>query len=78
MKIVFVLFIIQDGNMKSVQNLISGVQVYGDITRFSSMLFVCIDNKQTEIAKYLIGSGFKSDIWKEVGIYTCRLYEIYL
>lgn len=57
---------IKKGDLKSVKCLISGVQSYNtDLSRFSYLLFDCIDNKDTDIAKYLIGIGFKSEIWKE-------------
>lgn len=70
-------FLFQKGDLKSVKCLISGVQSYNtDLSRFSYLLFDCIDNKDTDIAKYLIGIGFKSEIWKEVYLQTYLLFTL--
>uniref|UniRef100_A0A8W8HLX3 Uncharacterized protein n=1 Tax=Magallana gigas TaxID=29159 RepID=A0A8W8HLX3_MAGGI len=50
---------------KAIQSLTSGLQAFGDVSRYSSTLFDCVDHKQTEIAKYLITNGFKTDIYKQ-------------
>lgn len=57
---------LQTGDMETVKSLIAGVQSFGDLSQYSSVLFDCIDNKQTDIAKFLIRNGFKTDVWKEV------------
>lgn len=56
---------IKTGDMETVKSLIAGVQSFGDLSQYSSVLFDCIDNKQTDIAKFLIRNGFKTDVWKE-------------
>lgn len=56
---------IQDGDVETVKSLTSGLQAFGDVSRYSSTLFDCVDHKQTEIAKYLITNGFKTDIYKQ-------------
>lgn len=57
---------LQTGDLETVKSLIAGVQSFGDLSTYSSVLFDCIDNKQTDIAKFLIRNGFKTDVWKEV------------
>ena len=56
---------IKTGDLETVKSLIAGVQSFGDLSTYSSVLFDCIDNKQTDIAKFLIRNGFKTDVWKE-------------
>ena len=56
---------IKRGDLETVKSLIAGVQSFGDLSTYSSVLFDCIDNKQTDIAKFLIRNGFKTDVWKE-------------
>ncbi|XP_062571871.1 uncharacterized protein LOC134233834 [Saccostrea cucullata] len=56
---------IQTGDFETVKSLMSGLQAFGDVTRYSSTLFDCVDNKQTDIAKFLITNGFKTDIYKQ-------------
>ncbi|KAK3096982.1 hypothetical protein FSP39_005355 [Pinctada imbricata] len=56
---------IQSGDIEMVKSLVSGLQAFGDGSRFSNALFECIDQKQIEIAKYLIMNGFKTDIYKQ-------------
>ena len=71
----FPCFPLQDGDFETVKSLMSGLQAFGDVSRYSATLFDCVDHKQTEIAKYLITNGFKTDIYKQVrlpAIKTCR------
>lgn len=56
---------IKGGDIETVKSLISGVQAFGDLSRFSFILFDCVDNKQIDIAKFLIRTGLKTDVWKE-------------
>lgn len=62
----FPCFLLQDGDFETVKSLMSGLQAFGDVSRYSATLFDCVDHKQTEIAKYLITNGFKTDIYKQV------------
>lgn len=56
---------IQKGDIETVKSLVLGLRGFGDVSRYSNKLFDCVDNKQTEIAKYLIVNGFKVDIYKQ-------------
>ncbi|ESO94574.1 hypothetical protein LOTGIDRAFT_232377 [Lottia gigantea] len=56
---------IQEGEFDAVQRLLSDALPHGDLTRYSSVLFDCIDNEQGDIAVFLIMSGFKTDIYKQ-------------
>lgn len=61
--------------METVKSLTSGLQAFGDVSRYSSTLFDCVDHKQTEIAKYLITNGFKTDIYKQVSLHNFTCYK---
>ena len=77
----FPCFPLQDGDFETVKSLMSGLQAFGDVSRYSATLFDCVDHKQTEIAKYLITNGFKTDIYKQVrpsAIKTCRQIKCFI
>ncbi|KAL3866690.1 hypothetical protein ACJMK2_043971 [Sinanodonta woodiana] len=56
---------IRKGDIETVKSLVSGLTSFGEMAKYSSVLFDCVDNRQLEIARFLITSGFKTDIWKQ-------------
>ncbi|KAK6180377.1 hypothetical protein SNE40_012545 [Patella caerulea] len=56
---------IQAGDFDVVQNLITEIKQHGDPSRYSNVLFDCIDNDKEDIAVFLLMSGFKMDVYKQ-------------
>lgn len=56
---------ISDGDLETVKSLVTGLKGFGDITRYSSALFDCLDSRSLEIAKYLIQNGFETEVYKQ-------------
>ena len=48
----------------------TGLKGFGDVTRYSSALFDCLDSRSLEIAKYLILNGFETEVYKQVRIFS--------
>ena len=51
----------------------TGLKGFGDVTRYSSALFDCLDSRSLEIAKYLILNGFETEVYKQVRGFFLRL-----
>ena len=57
---------IQKGDLGHVKQLIEGLKEKGDINRYTDVLFQCVDTGRQNIAVYLIRSGMRTDIYKQV------------
>ena len=56
----------QDGDLRQVQGLMAAVAKHAAASSHSEVLFDCVDQKQPDIAAYLIKCGYNPDIWKQV------------
>ncbi|XP_033750903.1 uncharacterized protein LOC117335091 [Pecten maximus] len=56
---------IQNEDLTKIQRLMRGLQVHGDITRHSSLLFSCIELGKESAAIQLIQEGLSTDIFKQ-------------
>lgn len=56
---------ISSGDLETVKSLVTGLKTYGDVSRYSSTLFDCLDNRAVDIAKFLILNGFQTDVYKQ-------------
>lgn len=56
---------IEGGDLETVKSLVMGLKSFGDVSRYSSTLFDCLDSRAVEIAKFLIMNGFQTDVYKQ-------------
>lgn len=56
---------ISNGDLETVKSLVQGLKGFGEVTRYSSALFDCLDSRSLEIAKYLILNGFDTNVQKQ-------------
>lgn len=49
-----------------VTRLVSGLKEHGEVKRFNSVLFDCVDQRREDIAIFLLRNGFQCDIYKQV------------
>lgn len=56
----------QNNDILKIKELVKGVLKYGNLNRYSHMLFDCVDNGQEEIAVFLIEQGMDTTIYKQV------------
>ncbi|XP_045216690.2 uncharacterized protein LOC123566547 isoform X1 [Mercenaria mercenaria] len=56
---------ISSGDLETVKSLVTGLKSFGDVSRYSSTLFDCLDSRAVEIAKFLIVNGFQTDVYKQ-------------
>lgn len=56
----------QNNDILKIKELVKGVLKYGNLNRYSHVLFDCVDNGQEEIAVFLIEQGMDTTIYKQV------------
>nr|XP_022329606.1 uncharacterized protein LOC111128325 [Crassostrea virginica] len=56
---------LKKNNLPRIKELVKGVLKYGNLNRYSQVLFDCIDNGQDDIAVYLIEQGMETTIYKQ-------------
>lgn len=56
----------QNNDVLKIKELVKGVLKYGNLNRYSHVLFDCVDNGQEEIAVFLIEQGMDTTIYKQV------------
>ncbi|XP_035829763.1 uncharacterized protein LOC101849275 [Aplysia californica] len=56
---------VRAADLVTVKALVKGLGENGDITRYSQLLFDCVDLCREDIAVHLLNSGFRADIWKQ-------------
>ncbi|GFN80508.1 acyl-CoA-binding domain-containing protein 6 [Plakobranchus ocellatus] len=52
------------GDLRTIRLLVAGLKENGDVSRFSYLLFGCVDLCRENIALYLLNAGLSFDIWK--------------
>ncbi|XP_052282717.1 uncharacterized protein LOC127879738 isoform X1 [Dreissena polymorpha] len=56
---------IKRGDLAGVEELVLGLTDKGDINRYATILFDCVDTGRQRIAVYLIRQGMRTDIYKQ-------------
>ncbi|XP_052794687.1 uncharacterized protein LOC128227844 isoform X2 [Mya arenaria] len=56
---------IKNSDLETVKSLVMGLKSFGDVTRYSITLFDCLDSRAVDIAKFLILSGFETNVYKQ-------------
>lgn len=64
--ILFPLLSKQNNDILKIKELVKGVLKYGNLNRYSHVLFDCVDKGQDEIAVFLIEQGVDTTIYKQV------------
>ncbi|XP_076443630.1 uncharacterized protein LOC143282063 [Babylonia areolata] len=56
---------VRNGDLNAVMTLVTELRKHGDVSRYSSTLFDCVDMRREDIAIFLIKNGFRSAIWRQ-------------
>ncbi|XP_071118626.1 uncharacterized protein [Haliotis cracherodii] len=56
---------IKRADLDMVTRLVSGLKEHGEVKRFNSVLFDCVDQRREDIAIFLLRNGFQCDIYKQ-------------
>ncbi|XP_052276622.1 uncharacterized protein LOC127875909 isoform X2 [Dreissena polymorpha] len=56
---------IESGDLETVKSLVTGLKSIGDVSRYSVILFDCLDKRAVEIAEFLILNGFETNVYKQ-------------